>query len=127
MKKEPKHKRAVILAIVILTLALMCACSTGTELPTQVSGTWQRAQGEGTIEIMLDREPLSLTMGGKTYPATIKSIDTGSYSIHLNVETEPGHSEEWILRQVWDDNGSSYALSLNHKGINEKLVSAQRS
>jgi hypothetical protein len=105
----------------------MCACSTGTELPTQVSGTWQRVQGEGIIEIKLAREPLSLTVAGNTYPATIQSIDKGSYSIHLNVETDPGHSEEWVLRQVWDDNGSNYTLSLNHNGTNEKLVSAQRS
>ncbi|MGD8243323.1 MAG: hypothetical protein PVF55_02990 [Desulfobacterales bacterium] len=126
MKKLLTCKRMLLLAIILIA-ALLIGCGSGNDLPVQVSGTWQRAQGEGSVEINLAKEPLFLNLDGKTFPTSIKSVDTGSYAMHLNVETEPGQFEEWILRQVWDDNGSSFTLSLNHNGTNENLVSGQRS
>jgi hypothetical protein len=108
-------------------LALVFGCSSGKDLPTQISGTWHRAQSDGTIEINLVQEPLSMILAGKSYPATIKTIDNGAYSIHLNVETETGQPEEWVLRQIWDDNGTNFSLSFNHNGTYEKLVHGQQS
>jgi hypothetical protein len=116
-----------LLAIIILIAALFIGCSSGNDLPSQISGAWQQAEGKGIVEINLVKEPLSVMLDSKLFPARIKSIKKGSYSMHLDVETEPGHFEEWILRQVWDDNGSSFTLSLNHNGTEERLVSRQQS
>jgi hypothetical protein len=96
-------------------------------MPAQVSGTWDRTQGEGTVQINLAQEPLSVIIDGRSYPATIKSIDKGASSMHLDVETEAGHTEEWIIRQVWSDNGSSFVLSFTHNGAQEKLVAGKTS
>jgi hypothetical protein len=127
MKKTQKARRATLTAIVVLTLVLVFGCSSGKEMPAQVSGTWQRTQGEGTVQIQLDQEPLSITMGGRSYPAAIKSIDNGAASVHLDVETEAGQKEEWIIHQVWNDNGSSFTLSFTHSGTHEKLVAGKAS
>lgn len=127
MQKARTTRRITLTAIVVLTLALVFGCSSGKDLPTQISGTWQRAQGDGTIEINLVQEPLSMVLDGKSYPTTIKNIDKGAYSLHLNVETEAGQLEEWVLRQIWDDNGTNFSLSFNHNGSHEKLVHGQQS
>lgn len=130
MSASSTRKCRTLLAIVILTLltvVVFAGCNRGGDLPGQVSGTWQRAQGEGAVEIHLAQEPLFLKVDGRSLPTSIKSVDTGSYSMHLDVETQPGHREEWILRQIWDDNGSDFALSLRHGGTDEKLVAGHTS
>jgi hypothetical protein len=116
----------------ILTLSLVAifslvlACSGGEDLPTQVSGTWQRSEGGGTVEIDLVNKPPQLTVDGQAYPATIEKIDKGSGSVYLTVQTEDGQ-EEWILHQRWNDNGSAFKLALIHNGVHENLVSAKQS
>jgi hypothetical protein len=130
VKLSSTTKRTTLLAIIILTLLAVIpfvGCSTGEDLQAQVSGMWQRSPGDGAIEIHLGQEPLFLKVDGKQYPASIKSVDKGSYSMHLDVETAPGHKDEWILRQVWDDNGSDFKLSLQHDGTAETLVARQTS
>jgi hypothetical protein len=130
VKATPATKRSTLLAIVILTgltVMVFTGCSSGTDLPAQVSGTWQRAQGDGDVEIQLVQEPSYLKVDGNSFPASIKRVDTGSYSMHLDVETGSGRREEWILRQVWNDNGSSFTLSLQHSGTVEKLVAGHTS
>jgi hypothetical protein len=84
----------------------------GRFVEAQISGTWQNAEGDCNVQINLAAEPKTITLDGHAYPATIDKVNTGSYSVHLKVETETGKAEEWIIRQVWDDNGSSYQSRL---------------
>jgi len=130
MKSSRLKTYAVLTLFVFFTLSFVSGCgstSSSTDLPKDLSGTWQRTKGEGTVEIQLAKEPMSVMMDGKTYPAHITKVDNGSYSLHIKVENDKGQPEEWILRQVWNDNGSSYSLAFIHEGTNEKLVSKQHS
>ena len=130
MKSSRLKTYAVLTLFVFFTLSFVSGCSStssSTDLPKDLSGTWQRTKGEGTVEIQLAKEPMSVMMDGKTYPAHITKVDNGSYSLHIKVENSAGQPEEWILRQVWNDNGSDYSLAFIHEGTNEKLVSKQHS
>ena len=128
MQSWQTTKWTILTVLAVFGLALIAGCSGGNnkDLTKDISGTWQRAKGEGTVEIHLSQDPLSVTLDGKTFPATITKVDNGSYSLHIKVENS-GKPEEWILRQVWNDNGSDYSVAFIHDGTNEKLVSKQHS
>jgi hypothetical protein len=114
-------------AALLFTVSLLIGCGSGENLPTQISGTWQRAEGDCNVQISLAAEPKTVTLDGHPYPATIDKVDMGVYSVHLKMETEPGQAEEWIIRQVWDDNGISFSLAFTHNGTREKLVNCGHS
>jgi hypothetical protein len=121
MKRSLTEQSVSLVAVILLTVSTLIGCSSGENLQTQFTGSWQRSQGEGTVEIDLANDPKSLKIDGKTYPATIEKVNKGQYSIHLKVETTPGNTEAWILRQVWDDNGSSFKIAFRHNGTQETL------
>jgi len=127
MQSWQTTKCAILTVLAVFGLALVVGCSGGNQdLTKDISGTWQRDKGEGTVEIHLAKDPLSVTLDGKTFPATITKVDNGSHSLHIKVENS-GKPEEWILRQVWNDNGSDYTVAFIHDGTHEKLVSKQHS
>jgi hypothetical protein len=121
MKQSLTGPRVFGIALFILTVTILIGCSGGEKIQSQISGTWQRTQGEGTVEINLANDPKSLKIGGQTYSATIDKVDKGSHSVHLKVETTAGQMEVWSLRQIWDDNGSSFKIAFNRNGTQETL------
>jgi len=128
MKNSRMRTYAMLATLTLFTLSLVLGCGgSNVDLPKDISGTWQRAEGNGTVEINLVKEPLSVTMDGKTYPAVISKVDKGSFSMHIKVENGGGEPEEWILREVWNDNGSDYTLAFFHHGTQEKLLSNRKS
>ena len=88
---------------------------------------WQRTDGNGTVEINLANDPKSLVIDGQSYKAAIEKIEKGSYTTLVKVEVETGKAEVWSLRQVWDDNGSTFKLAFRHNGTQETLVHAGQS
>ena len=127
MQRSPKKSCVTLIAALLFTVSLLIGCSGGEDLSTQISGTWQNGDGDCNVQINLAAEPKTVTLDGTAYPATIDKVDMGVYSVHLKVEAEPGKSEEWIIRQVWDDNGSSFGLAFIHNGTQEKLVKCDQS
>jgi len=127
MQKSLTVQCLTLTAAIFFTFALLIGCSSGENLPTQISGTWQRAEGDGNIEISLATESKTVSFDGQSYVATIDKIDNGANSVHLKVETKTGQTEEWTIRQVWDDNGTSFSLAFNHNGTQEKLVNGGHS
>jgi hypothetical protein len=121
MKQSLTGPRVFGIALFILTVTILIGCSGGEKIQSQISGKWQRTQGEGTVEINLANDPKSLKIGGQTYSATIDKVDKGSHSVHLKVETTAGQMEVWSLRQIWDDNGSSFKIAFNRNGTQETL------
>jgi hypothetical protein len=128
MQRLQAIKCTIVTVLAVFGLALVVGCSGGSskDLTKDISGTWQRVKGDGTVDIHLSQEPLTVTVDGKTFPATITKVDDGSHSLHIKLENN-GKPEEWILRQVWNDNGSNYTVAFIHDGTNEKLVSKQHS
>jgi hypothetical protein len=127
MRKSLKVQSAVVTVYAFIIFAMVIGCGKKEKLETQISGSWQRTQGEGTVEIKLDKSPMSLVFDGKTYAATIDKVDKGLSSVHLKVTTDNGTPEEWVLHQVWNDNGSTFKLAFRHNGTQETLVPAGRS
>jgi hypothetical protein len=121
MKQSLAGPRVIGTAVFILTVSILIGCSGGEKIQSQISGTWQRTQGEGTVEINLANDSKSLKIEGRTYIATIDKVDKGSHSVHLKVETTTGQMEMWSLRQIWDDNGSSFKIAFNRNGTQETL------
>ncbi len=127
MRKSLKVQSAVATIFAFIIVGMVIGCGNQEKLETQISGSWQRTQGDGTVEINLDKSPMSLVFDGKTYAATINKVDKGNNRVHLKVATDNGASEEWILHQIWNDNGSTFTLAFRHNGKQETLVSAGRS
>jgi len=127
MRRSFKVQSAVVIVLAFIISGMVVGCGSEEKLETQISGSWQRVQGDGTVEINLEKSPLSLVFDGKTYAATIDKVDKGKNSIHIKVATENGTSEEWLLHQIWNDNGSTFKLAFSHNGTQETLVSAGKS
>lgn len=121
MKKLLKRHDFILTVAFIFTVSILIGCSSGKNLQSQVSGTWQRTQGEGIVEINLEKSPNSLKFREKLYSATIEKIDMGNFKVYLKVETTAGQTEDWTLHQIWDDNGSSFKLAFSHNGTKEIL------
>ena len=117
----------VILVVVFFLFSLVIGCGSEASIETQISGSWQRTDGTGTVEINLAGEPKSLVIDGQSYNAAIEKIEKGSYTTLVKVEFETGKAEVWSLRQVWDDNGSTFKLAFRHNGTQETLVPAGQS
>ncbi len=124
MRRSLKVQFALVTVIAFVFVAMIIGCGSKEKLETQISGSWQRAESDGTVEINLDKNPMSLVFDGKTYAATIDKVNKGQNSVYLKVETDNEASEEWTLHQIWDDNGSAFKLSFRHNGTQEILASA---
>ena len=127
MQRSMTVQCATLTAVLFFAVSFLIGCSSGENLPTQISGTWQSAEGDCNVQISLAAEPKTVSLDGQSYVATIEKIDNGANSVHLKVETKPGQTEEWTIRQVWDDNGTSFSLAFNHNGTQEKLVNCGHS
>lgn len=121
MKRSPTGQRVILTVVFIITVSILTGCSGGETIQSQISGTWQRTQGDGTVEINLEKDPKTLKLEGKMYSASIEKVDKGSHSVHLNVETAAGQLEVWTLHQIWDDNGSSFKIAFRRNGTQETL------
>jgi len=121
-----KHriKWSVFLALFML---IIFGCGSSSDLATEVSGKWKNEQGNNRVDIHLTKEASSLTIGGQTYNGVIESIDKGSNTVHVKVETDGGQSEVWSIHQVWNDNGSDFNLTLRRNGTTETLVPVEQS
>lgn len=123
MKRLMKLQDFILTVAFIFTVSMLVGCSSGKNLQSQVSGTWQRTHSEGIVEINLEKSPNNLKINDKVYLATIEKIDKGKFSLYLKVETTPGQMEAWTLQQMWDDNGSSFKIAFSHNGTKEILES----
>ena len=123
MKRLMKLQDLTLAVAFIFMLSMLVGCSGGTNLQSEVSGTWQRTQSEGIVEINLEKNPNNLKINDKVYLATIEKIDKGKFSVYLKVETTPGQMEAWTLQQMWDDNGSSFKIAFSRNGTKEILES----
>jgi len=113
----------IILTVVWLILfSVVIGCGSEPSLEKQISGTWNRIQGNGTVDINLINDPKSVVIDGHAYKAVIEKTDKGSFTTLVKVEIEAGKTEVWSIRQVWDDNGSTFKLAFRHNGTQETLV-----
>jgi hypothetical protein len=128
MSRQLTPKHSITLSICLaLALVVIVGCGSSTDLATDISGKWKSEQGSEKVDIDLTKEASSLTIGGQTYKGVIESIDKGSNTVHVKVETDGGQSEVWSIHQVWNDNGSDFNLTLRRNGTTETLIPVEKS
>jgi hypothetical protein len=127
MKKSMMVQHLILTAVFFLMSSIVIGCGSEANMETQISGSWQRPGGNGTVDINLANEPKSLVVDGQSYKAAVEKTDKGSFTTLVKVEIETGKTEVWSLRQVWDDNGSTFKLAFRHNGTQETLVPADQS
>jgi hypothetical protein len=111
----------------LLFLLVVGACGSDVNMEAQISGKWKPIKENGIVDINLAKDPKSLIIDGRTYKAVVEDVDKGSSTMHVKVETDSGKSEVWIIRQIWDDNGSTFKLAFRRNGTTKTLVPAERS
>ena len=119
MKYRNLRYFCLALAFALCVAFVGCSGSSGDKL-SDISGIWKRGNDGTKIEINLTGEQNFLKIGEKTVEATVKSVQDDVIS--LNVKADNGQTEKWTLRQVWDDNGSSFSLAFRHNGTNDNLT-----
>jgi len=127
MRLSLAKQRLILTAVFSLLFSIVIGCGSQASLETQISGSWQRAQGNGTVDINLINEPKSLVIDGLAYKAVVEKADKGTLTTLVKVEIESGKTEVWSIRQVWNDNGSAFKLAFRHNGTQEILLPASRS
>jgi hypothetical protein len=127
MRLSLAKQRLILTAVFSLLFSIVIGCGSQASLETQISGSWQRAQGNGTVDINLINEPKSLVIDGLAYKAVVEKADKGTLTTLVKVEIEAGKTEVWSIRQVWNDNGSAFKLAFRHNGTQEILLPASRS
>ena len=109
---------AAILAIALITFG----CSGKNKLLNEVSGQWQNSQNQTMVDIHLVGDNKSVTVGGHPYPVLIDKVEMINFLIELKVQDGAAKPEAWTIKELWDENGTSFKLSFNHSGENEVLV-----
>ena len=127
MRKTVAVKPVWGAVVFFLLFVVIIGCGGKAKMENQISGTWQRTEGDGSVEINLAAEPKSLVVDGHSYKAAVENIDRGSFTTLVKVEIETGKTEVWSIRQVWNDNGSAFKLAFRHNGTQETLVAAKHS
>jgi len=127
MRRSLTVQYVIRLVVSFILFSIVFGCGSGTTLETQISGTWNRTQGNGTVDINLANESKSLVIDGHSYKAVVEKVDKGTFTTLVKVEIEAGKTEVWSIRQVWDDNGSTFKLAFRHNGTQETLVHADKS
>jgi len=111
----------------LLFFLVVGGCGSDVNMEAQISGKWKPVKENGIVDINLAQDPKSLMIDGHTYKAVVENVDKGSSTMQVKVETDSGKSEVWIIRQVWDDNGSTFKLAFRRNGTTKTLVPAERS
>jgi hypothetical protein len=127
MRRLLTEQYVILLVVSFILFSIVFGCGSGPTLETQISGTWNRTQGNGTVDINLANESKSLVIDGHSYKAIVEKVDKGTFTTLVKVEIEAGKTEVWSIRQVWDDNGSTFKLAFRHNGTQETLVHADNS
>jgi len=112
----------VSLLSLILFIIVINACGNRADLATQISGEWRTVKGTSTVNIKLNQDPKSVVLDGHAYKASVEQINKGAYSVKVKIESKAGETEEWLFRQLWDDNGSMFNLAFVHNGATETLI-----
>lgn len=124
MKRSQISQCLILTVVSFIMVFFVIGCASEGKIEEQISGKWKSTKGDGTVVINLASDPKSLAIDGHSYKAVIKEIDKGSFTTLVDVEIETGKTEVWSLRQVWDDNGSTFKLAFRHNGTQETLVPA---
>lgn len=111
----------IIIAIVVALGFAFGGCSSKQSIVSEMSGTWKSDKTNEPIKINLSGDQKAIGIGGNTVPVTVKNIDEGTLMVKMEAKPANGSAAVWSLRQVWNDNGSSFIIKFDHDGEQETL------
>jgi hypothetical protein len=119
-----KARNLSLLSIaVMLTIGMITfGCSGKSKLLNEVSGQWQDSQNHSMVDIHLAGDDKSVTVGGQAYPVSVEKVEMINYLVQLKVQNGAAEPESWTIKELWDENGSSFKLSLDRNGQSEILI-----
>lgn len=102
-------------------LAIFVGCATSGDSDfANLDGDWQNPLNQQKLVIKTSGGQKTITIGDKTLPVTIKKIRPDAFMVHVSDETLGG--KDWNLARVWDDNGKSFIIKLEHDGTVDNLT-----
>ncbi len=112
----------IVLTIVVALGFMYSGCSNQKNMISEMTGTWKSDKNNEPIRINLSGEQKAIEIGSNTVPVAINKVDEGAYLIKMDAKPANGNAAVWSLRQVWDDNGSSFTIIFKHDGVEETLT-----
>ncbi|WP_054033517.1 hypothetical protein [Desulfatitalea tepidiphila] len=116
------HLLCLFLTVVFAVGLVLSGCSGSADILKEVSGQWENTQDNATIEINLAGDAKSIKVGEQAYSVNVDKILMDKYQVNLKVKNGSGQPELWTLRQIWDDNGSSFKLAFEKSGQKKMLL-----
>ena len=108
-----------VLVIISLIFGIIGCGDSGKSDLANFSGAWQNPSNHQKVLLNLSGDSKTIAIDGKTLPVTIKKDEADRYSLHVS---DPALGEkEWKVYRIWDDNGSTFTLRLEHDGKTEDL------
>jgi len=114
----------IMTAAIVAVVFMFTGCGGNNSIMSEMTGTWKSDKDGASIKIDLSGEKKVIEIGGKAIPVAIKKIDESSYSVRVDAQLANGKTSEWLFRQVWNDNGSSFTIKFDHNGEEETLTHA---
>jgi len=112
----------IIIAIVVALGFMYSGCSETKSMMSEMTGTWKSDKNNEPIRINFAGKQKAIEIGSNTVPVKINNVDEGSYMVKIDATLANGNAAVWSLRQVWDDNGSSFTIKFHHDGVEETLT-----
>ncbi len=117
-----KHNLVIVLIIFVALGFMFSGCSNKSNIMSEMTGTWKSSKSGDAIKINLSGDQKSIEIGTSKVPVTVNKVDEGASLVILKAKTANGSDQEWSLRQVWNDNGSTFRIIFDHDGDEETLT-----
>ena len=102
-------------------IAIFVGCSTsGDSEFANLDGTWQNPLNQQKLVLKMSGDQKTIAIGDKTLPVTIKKVRPDTFMIHISDKTLG--EKDWSLARVWDDNGKSFTIKMDHDGTVDNLT-----
>jgi len=104
---------------VLIVLFVGCSTSNNSDF-ANFDGTWQNSLNKQMVILKISGEKKTISIGDKTLPVTVKKVGTDKFTVHISDKTLG--EKDWSMKRIWEDNGSSFTIKLEHDGTVDSLT-----
>lgn len=103
----------------LIVIFVGCSSSSNSDF-ANFDGTWQNTANKQIVVLKISGKEKTISIGDKTLPVTVKKVGTDKFAVHISDKTLG--EKDWSMRRVWEDNGSSFTIKLEHDGTVDSLT-----
>ena len=119
---KPRNLSLLLITFIFTVGLVFSGCSGKNKLLKEVSGQWQNNKNNSVVDIQLVGNDKTVSVDGQSYPVSIEKVEMINYLVQLKVQNGNAGTQEWTLKELWDESGAHFKLSFNHNGQSEVLV-----